>query len=371
MTITIERIELFLVNMQLKDPFETSFGVEFSRECIIVNVAGEGELGWGECVAGNYPGYNAETTGTAWHVLEQFFIPAVLGQKIDDIEHYRKLIGQYKGHQLARAGLEMALWDLFGRAQGRSLREMLGGERSSVPVGVSIGLQADEHSLGAVVDDFLEEGYQRVKLKIKPGVDLSMVKYVREAHPDLALQVDANSAYTLEDASVFQEMDEYELILIEQPLAEDDIIDHSRLQELIRTPICLDESILHLRHARQAVETDACKIINIKPGRVGGLSEAKAIHDYCKGVGVPVWCGGMLETNIGRASNLAIASLPGFLLPGDISASERYYEEDIADPDFVLNVDSTIAVPQGSGLGISVREESLKKFTMKRKAFHA
>lgn len=370
MTITVKRIELFLVSMQLKEPFETSFGVEHARECIIIKVVGEGEVGWGECVAGNYPGYSAETTGTAWHVLEEFFIPSVLGQELVDIEHYRKLIGQYKGHQLARAGLEMALWDLFGRAQGRSLQEMLGGDRKSVPVGVSVGLQADEFSLGRVVDDFLAHGYQRVKLKIKPGVDLSIVKFVREAHPDLALQADANSAYSLDDASVFQAMDEFGLILIEQPLAEDDIIDHGRLQELIGTPICLDESILHLRHARQAIETHACKIINIKPGRVGGLSEAKAIHDYCKGVGAPVWCGGMLETNIGRASNLAIASLPGFILPGDISASERYYEEDIADPDFVLNTDSTIDVPQGPGLGVSVREDSLKKFTLKQQAFH-
>lgn len=371
MMITIERVELFLVSMQLKDPFETSFGVEHTRECILIQVAGEGEVGWGECVAGNYPGYSAETTGTAWHILEQFFIPAVLGQNLVDVEHYRKLINHYKGHQLARAGLEMALWDLFGHAQGRSLQDMLGGERSSVPVGVSVGLQADELSLGGVVDDFLKQGYQRVKLKIKPGVDLSMVKFIREAHPHLALQVDANSAYTLDAASVFQEMDEFGLILIEQPLAEDDIIDHSRLQEVIRTPICLDESILHLRHARQAIETNACKIINIKPGRVGGLSEAKAIHDYCWDIGAPVWCGGMLETNIGRSSNLAIACLPGFILPGDISASERYYDEDIADPDFVLNDDSTINVPQGPGLGISVREESLKKFTLKREAFHA
>jgi O-succinylbenzoate synthase len=371
MTLDIERIELFLVSMRLKDPFETSFGVERARECIIVKVAGEGLSGWGECVAGSYPGYNAETTGTAWHVLEQFFIPAVLGQKFGDVEQYRRLISHYKGNQLARAGLEMALWDLLGQAQDRSLQEMLGGSRRSVPVGVSVGLQASELSLGEVVDDFLGQGYQRVKLKIKPGVDLNMVAFIRQAHPDLALQVDANSAYTLDDAPVFQAMDEYKLILIEQPLAEDDIIDHRRLQEMVTTPICLDESILHLRHARQAVETKACKIINIKPGRVGGLYEALVIHDYCKGMGIPVWCGGMLETNIGRASNLAIASLPGFLLPGDISASERYYEEDIADPDFVLNEDSTIDVPEGPGLGISVRQKSLEKFTLKHETYRA
>jgi O-succinylbenzoate synthase len=367
----IDEIELFIVSMRLKEPFETSFGVEEDRECIIIRARSEGESGWGECVASNYPGYSAETIGTAWHVLEQFFIPAILGNQIEGVEHYRSLIGRYKGHQLARAGLEMALWDLIGHIEGRSLRGIFGGLQSRVPVGVSVGLQADEMRLLEVVEGYLEDGYRRVKLKIKPGVDQQIVEAVRNAYPGLALQVDANSAYTLENSSVFKDMDKYDLILIEQPLAEDDIIDHSRLQELITTPLCLDESILHLRHARQAIETGACKIINIKPGRVGGLSEAIAIHDYCKSVDVPVWCGGMLETNIGRAANLAVASLPGFILPGDISASERYYEEDIAEPNFVLNNDSTIDVPDGPGLGVSVREESLKKFTLKREVFRA
>lgn len=367
----IDEIELFLVSMRLRQPFETSFGVDEDRECIIIRVRSEGEGGWGECVAANYPGYSSETTGTAWHVLEEFFIPSILGTEIESIERYRSIIDRYKGHHLARAGLEMALWDLTGRLDGKPLYQLFGGMQMRVPVGVSVGLQADESALLEVVEGFVDQGYQRVKLKIKPKVDLKVVSPVRKAYPDLPLQVDANSAYTLEGSSIFKEMDAFELILIEQPLAEDDIIDHIQLQKEINTPLCLDESILGLRHARQAIETNACKIINIKPGRVGGLSEAIAIHDYCRSVDVPVWCGGMLETNIGRASNLAIASLPGFTLPGDISASERYYAEDIAEPDFVLNADSTIDVPGGPGLGITVREESLNKFTLKHEVFRA
>jgi O-succinylbenzoate synthase len=281
------------------------------------------------------------------------------------------LIEGYKGHHLARAGLEMALWDLQGHIQGRSLREIFEGGKTKVPVGVSIGLKPDVGSLLDAVRKYLHMGYDRIKLKIKPGTDLDIVAAVRNAYPDLALQVDANSAYTLDDARVFLQMDEFNLILIEQPLGEDDIIDHSRLQPQLQTPLCLDESILHLRHARQAIETEACKIINIKPGRVGGLSEAIAIHDYCRSVDIPVWCGGMLETNIGRASNLALATLPGFVLPGDISASERYYHEDIADPNFVLNDDSTIDVPDTPGLGISIREDSLRAFTLKHETFGA
>jgi O-succinylbenzoate synthase len=365
----IDEIELFLVSMRLKRPFETSFGVEEDRKCIIIRVRSEGESGWGECVAGSLPDYCPETAGTAWHVLEEFFLPSILGTELEGIEHYRSIISQYKGHHLARAGLEMALWDLTGRMEGKPLYQLFGGIRTRVPVGVSVGLQADERTLLEIVEGYVDQGYQRVKLKIKPKIDLAVVSPVRKEYPNLPLQVDANSAYTLESSSVFKDMDAFELILIEQPLAEDDIIDHIQLQKEIHTPLCLDESILCLRHARQAIETDACRIINIKPGRVGGMSEAIAIHDYCKGVDIPVWCGGMLETNIGRASNLAIASLPGFTLPGDISASERYYAEDIAEPDFVLNEDSTIDVPDKPGLGITVQEESLNKFTLKHEVF--
>ncbi len=355
--------------MRLCSPFRTSFGVEQDRDCIILCLQGDGIEGWGECVASSFPGYNYETVGTAWHILKDFFIPTILGKAIADIQHYRDGIAHYRGHNLARAGLEMALWDLLGKAKGQSLATLFKGERERVPVGVSIGLKEDEQTLLDVVSDYINSGYKRVKLKIKPGQDVEVVSPVRRAFPELMLQVDANSAYHLSDAPIFQAMDDINLVLIEQPLAEDDIIDHRELQKQLKTALCLDESILCLRHARQAIALGSCKIINIKPARVGGLSEAIQIHDYCYANGVPVWCGGMLETNIGRASNLALASLPGFTLPGDISASDRYYEIDIAEPSFVLNADSTIDVPKGPGLGVWVDQEALDRFTLRMESF--
>jgi O-succinylbenzoate synthase len=371
MTMRIEEIELRHVRMRLKSPFVTSFGVEVDRDCVVLCVRSEGIEGWGECVASSFPGYNYETTGTAWHVLSEFFIPAILGQEMEGIQDYRDRIEHYKGHNLARAGLEMALWDLFGVASGRSLASMIGGEKDRIEVGVSIGLQKDRATLLEVVADYLDQGYRRIKLKIEPGRDLDVVRPVREAFPGLMLQVDANSAFALSDAEIFRAMDDLHLLLIEQPLAEDDLLDHSRLQSQLETALCLDESILCRRHARQAIELEACRIINIKAGRVGGISESIAIHDFCKEKGVPVWSGGMLETNIGRASNLALASLPGFSLPSDISASDRYYERDIAQPQFELNEDSTIDVPQGPGLGVKVIMEALDAFTLKKDTFKA
>lgn len=367
----IDEIVIRHVRMHLRSPFRTSFGVESDRDCVILCVRSEGLEGWGECVASSYPGYNYETAGTAWHVLDEFFIPAILGDQIDDIQDYRDRIAHYRGHNLARAGLEMALWDLFGKAKEQSLSSVLNGVRTSVPVGVSIGLKEDEAALLDVVSRYVSLGYQRIKLKIKPGRDLTVVKSVREAHPDLLLQVDANSAYQISDTPVFQSMEDLDLVLIEQPLAEDDIVDHRELQAQLTTDLCLDESILCVRHARQAIQLEACRIINIKPGRVGGISEAVKIHDFCQANGVPVWCGGMLETNIGRASNLALASLPGFTLPGDVSASDRYYEFDIAEPSFTLNEDSTIDVPQGPGLGVRVDPSALDQFTLREETFKA
>jgi O-succinylbenzoate synthase len=371
MTLLIEEVELRHVRMRLKSPFQTSFGVEFDRDCVILSVRSGGIEGWGECVASSYPGYNYETAGTAWHILSDFFIPAVMESPIDNIQSYRDRIAHYRGHNLARAGLEMALWDWFGKSSGKSLSAMLGGVREKVSVGVSIGLKEDEATLLETVSDYLKMGYQRIKLKIKPGRDISVVRPVREAYPELRMQVDANSAYTLVDVPVFHAMDDLNLILIEQPLAEDDIIDHCELQAQLTTPVCLDESILSLRNARQAIQLEACRIINIKPGRVGGLDEAVKIHDYCQSKDIPVWCGGMLETNIGRASNLALASLPGFSLPGDISASDRYYATDIAQPSFVLNADSTIDVPTDAGLGVNVDNVALDRFTIRKETFRA
>jgi O-succinylbenzoate synthase len=365
----IESIEIRHVRMRLVSPFGTSFGVEHDRDCIIVCMQSEGMTGWGECVASNFPGYSYETIGTAWHVLSDFFIPAVLGKRVSSVEDFTALYARYKGHRQARAGLEMGLWDLLGKAAQKSLSSLLGGQRASVAVGVSVGIQPDEQQLIEVVEGYVQEGYQRVKLKIKPGRDLKELQAVRRSFPDLKLQVDANSAYSLEDGDTFVAMDPLDLLMIEQPLAEDDLIDHSVLQKSLSTPICLDESIRSARHARQAIEIDACRVINIKSGRVGGLAEARRIHDLSAAQGVPVWCGGMLETGIGRAANLALASLPGFTLPGDISASDRYYLDDIAEPRFTLNPDSTIDVPEGPGLGVNVVEDYLEKVTLRRECF--
>ncbi len=365
MTVRIESVELQHVRLRLKEPFETSFGVEHDRECLILRLRGDGLQGWGECVADAWPGYSYETVGTAWHVLTEFFVPRLLGQPCDDVEALEALLAPFKGHPLAKAGLQMALWDLLGKAQGRPLADMLGGERERVEVGVSIGIQPDVRSLLRTVERYVELGYRRIKLKIKPGRDVEEVRAVRGAFPQVPLQVDANSAYDLEDAPVFEAMDDLGLLLIEQPLAEDDLVDHSLLQQRLQTDLCLDESILSLRHARQALDLGACRVINIKPARVGGLREALRVHDLCRERGAPLWCGGMLETGIGRASNLALASLPGFSLPGDISASDRYFEVDIAEPRFTLNDDSTIDVPQGAGLGVEVDLEALKAHTLR------
>ena len=366
----IESIDVYHVRMRLQAPFETSFGVEHDRDALILRVRSDGLEGWGECVAGSFPGYSYETVVTAWHVLEDFFLPAILGHEVSGIEGFRDRIHAYKGHPLARAGLELGLWDLLARAKGVALSHLLGGSLRKVPVGVSVGIQADRSILLGVVDEYLDAGYRRVKLKIKPGRDVEFVAAVRDAHPDLMLQVDANSAYDLKDAPVFEAMDSMRLLLIEQPLAEDDLLDHAALQKRLSTAICLDESILSARHARQALDGGACRVINIKPARLGGLSEAVAVHDVCRARGVPVWCGGMLETGIGRASNLALASLPGFTLPGDISASDRYYAEDIAWPRFTLNPDSTIDVPTGPGLGIEIDPAALQKVTLRSQTFN-
>jgi O-succinylbenzoate synthase len=281
-----------------------------------------------------------------------------------DAHDFQKRVAGIRGHHLAKAGVEMALWDLLGKRDNKSLREMLGGTRQKVEVGVSIGIQESAPALVRTVASYLEQGYRRVKIKIKPGREVDETTAVRRAYPELRLQVDANSAYTLEMSGVLKAIDDLDLLLIEQPLFEDDIWDHRKLQAEFKTPICLDESVVSARHARYALEMEACKIINIKPARVGGLSQGIAIHDICRERAVPVWCGGMLETGVGRASNLAIASLPGFVLPGDISASDRYYAHDITNERFVLNTDSTIDVPGGPGLGVTLDQAALKQFTL-------
>jgi O-succinylbenzoate synthase len=364
--VKIERITLHHLRMKLQDPFETSFGRISRRDCILIEAQAEGVTAWGECVADRDPGYAYETSETAWHILRDYLVPAVLGQVIESPADYDRLVAHVRGHPMAKAGLEMAFWDLRGKLENKSLAELLGGTRRRVEVGVSVGLQRSPSGLVRAVERYLAEGYRRVKIKIKPGRDVGDTRSVRRAFPELRLQVDANSAYTLESADALLPLDELELLLIEQPLAADDLWDHSRLQQKVVTPLCLDESITAPRHARQALEMDACRIINIKPGRVGGLSQGVKIHDLCQEQGIPVWCGGMLETGVGRAANLAIASLPNFTLPGDISATDRYYAEDITNERFVLNPDSTIDVPDSPGLGVTINRQALEQVTVRR-----
>lgn len=360
----IDSISLHHISMPLVAPFETSFGREIDRQCVLIVLHSEGLTGYGECVATRDPGYNYETTGTAMHILKDFIAPLLLGQDVLDAHDFQKRVEGIRGHHLAKAGVEMALWDLIGKRDGKSLKEMFGGRREKVEVGVSIGIQESASALVRTVASYLDDGYRRVKIKIKPGREVDETSAVRNAYPDLRLQVDANSAYTLESADVLKAIDDLNLLLIEQPLFEDDIWDHRKLQAQFKTPICLDESVITPRHARYAFEMEACKVINIKPARVGGLSQGIAIHNFCLERNMPVWCGGMLETGVGRASNLALASLPGFVLPGDISASDRYYRRDITNERFTLNDDSTITVPNGPGLGVTIDESALKEFTL-------
>lgn len=360
----IESITLYHVSMPLIMPFETSFGRETDRQCVIIEIHSEGLVGYGECVATYDPGYNYETTGTSMHILKDFIVPSILGKDVKDAADYQEKILHIRGHHLAKAGVEMAIWDLLGKRSGKSLRELFGGVRDKVEVGVSIGIQESPAKMVETVAGFVKQGYGRAKLKIKPGKDVEVATAVRKEFPNLRLQVDANSAFSMDDAPSLKPLDKLNLLLIEQPLFEDDIWDHHKFQAQFETPVCLDESIITPRHARYAIEMNACKIINIKAGRLGGLSQGVMVHDMCKEINMPVWCGGMLETGIGRASNLALSSLPNFILPSDVSASNRYYKQDITNETFVLNTDSTINVPTGAGLGVTVNQEALNSFTL-------
>jgi O-succinylbenzoate synthase len=365
-TMKINSITLHHLRMPLVAPFETSFGREIERECVLISINADGLTGYGECVATRDPGYNYETAVTATHIIKDFIAPLILGKDVKDADDFQQRVSGIRGHNLAKAGVEMALWDLIGKRDGKSLKEMFGGVRDKVEVGVSVGLQESPEVLARTVRGYVDAGYARIKIKIKPGRDVGDASAVRKAFPNIRLQVDANSAFTLESAQALKPLDELNLLLIEQPLFEDDIWDHHKLQSQFKTPICLDESILSPRHARYAIEMNACKIINIKAGRLGGLSQAVETHDYCRKQNIPVWCGGMLETGVGRASNIALASLPGFTLPGDISASDRYYTRDITRERFTLNSDSTIDVPRGAGLGVTIDDAALQDFTLNR-----
>jgi O-succinylbenzoate synthase len=357
--------------MVLVSPFVTSMGTEYDEEHIIVRVDAGGVTGWGESVAEGTPFYSYETVQTAWHILEDFLIPAVLGKDITSVDEAIASYAKVRGHMMAKAGLEAALWDAFAKSKNMSLSKMLGGTREKIDVGVSIGIQSSVTGLIKKVEGFLAEGYKRIKIKISPGYDMQFVEALRKEFGDILLQVDANSAYTLDDTDLFKKMDVFNLSLIEQPLGYEDIFDHSKLQRELKTAICLDESIHSLDDTRAAIELGSCRIINIKPGRVGGYTESKLIHDYCASMNIPVWHGGMLESGIGRAGNVALASLPNFTLPGDISASKRYYVEDIVEPEFVVNPDGTMDVPVKPGIGVEVNMKMLEKVTVRSKSFKA
>ncbi len=367
----IRRIELRHTKMELVSPFETSLGVELFEEHIIVRVDGDGVTGWGECVVEPTPSYSYETLQTAWHILKDFLVPGILGKQVDTLAEALSPNAWVRGHRMARAGLEAALADALAKTAGLSLSAFLGGARTRIPVGVSVGLQPSTAGLLAVIAGYLRDGYGRIKIKIAPGRDIALVRAVRKEFPDIQLQVDANSAFTLADIDMLCLMDDYNLQLVEQPLGYDDIFDHSILQKKLRTPLCLDESIYNLSDTKAALALGSCRIINIKPGRVGGYTESVRIHDFCASQNVPVWHGGMDESGIGRAGNVALASLPNFSLPGDISATKRYYREDIVEPAFEVAPDGTMAVPSGPGIGVEVVSERLERVTMRREEFRA
>ncbi len=359
--------------MPLVAPFETSFGVETVEEKILVRVDGDGITGWGECVSMEGPWYSYETTRTAWHVLNDFLVPLVWRSPIAAPQDLPRLAARIRGHNMAKAGLEAALWDWFAKGQGVPLQKLFFAAQTAprnaelprrIPVGVSVGLQATPRALVERVREYLSEGYTRIKIKIKPGQDLELVRALRAEFPTIRLQVDANSAYSLDDAAIFRAMDDYNLLLIEQPLSNDDIYQHSKLQSQLKTALCLDESIHSAADAEAAFELGACRIINIKPGRVGGFTEAIKIHDLAARRGAAVWCGGMLESGIGRAANVALASLPNFSLPGDLSASRRYFTQDIVEPEFEVDREGMMAVPTLPGIGVEVIPAKLDRVTV-------
>lgn len=368
-SISISKVILHKLKMKLKSPFETSFGKFQEKEFFVVEVVDEiGRTGWGESVAFSSPWYSEETVKTNEHMMEDFLIPLLLKAPISHPNEVRERFLKIRRNPMAKAALEGAVWDLYARIQKVPLWKALGGTKKEIEVGVSIGIQPTVTDLLKLIESYLEEGYKRIKVKIKPGNDVEMLREIRKHFPNIPLMADANSAYGLKDIDHLKKLDEFHLMMIEQPLAHDDIIDHARLQKEIDTPICLDESIHSLEDAKKAVELGSCKIINIKIGRVGGLSEAIDIHHYCKSNDIPVWCGGMLEAGIGRAHNIALTTLDHFILPGDTSGSSRYWEEDIIEPEVTVN-NGYISVPMDPGIGYKVNRQTLEKYTVDKKEF--
>ncbi|HEY6538624.1 MAG TPA: o-succinylbenzoate synthase [Candidatus Dormibacteraeota bacterium] len=360
----VEHARLRVVELPLIAPFTTSFGTQTVRRAVLVEVEGDGASGIGECAAGIEPGYSSETTAGALLALRDYIMPSVVGRAPADVDGHAQSWAWVRGHNMAKAAAEMALLDQSGRAQGRSLAQILGGVRDRIGCGVSIGIQATLPATLSAIDGYLAKGYQRIKLKCKPGYDVELARAVRQRFPGTPVMLDANSAYSLQDRDQLRALDQFDLMMIEQPLAHDDLLDHASLQAELETSICLDESVESLTDLRAAIALGSGRILNIKAGRVGGLRPAALIHQTAQEAGWPVWCGGMLETGIGRAANLALAALPGFSLPGDTSASDRYFERDLLEQPFELAPDGTMAVPTRPGLGVDVDQKRLEEITV-------
>lgn len=360
----IAEVNVRKMKMMMKNPFTTSFGTFQEKEFLLVEVKdGNGNSGWGESVAFHSPWYSEETVETNMHIIRDFLVPIVLENEIEHPDQVNELFAHLRKNNMAKSAVEGAIWDLYAKRENITLAEALGGTTEKIEVGISIGINENMAQLIETVGGFVAEGYKRIKVKIKPGFDVNVIRELRKQFPDVPMMADANSAYRMEDLSILKELDQFGLTMIEQPLASDDIIDHAKLQPHLKTPICLDESIHSLEDARKAVELGSTKIINIKIGRVGGLTEAKKIHDYCQEQNIPVWCGGMLESGIGRAHNVALTTLPNFVLPGDTAASSRYWEEDIIAPEVTVE-DGYITVPKQPGIGYAINQDALDRYTI-------
>ncbi|HLL73386.1 MAG TPA: o-succinylbenzoate synthase [Pyrinomonadaceae bacterium] len=368
----IASIELREIRLPLIHFFETSFGRTTERRILLARLLDEeGTEGWGECTAGEGPFYSEEWAESAWSVIKHYLAPMTVGREVEHASDVSRLMKAVRGNRMAKAAIETAVWDIEARRARLPLWKLLGGVHAEIACGVSIGIQDSPEALLEKIARELGAGYQRIKIKIKPGWDISIVERVRAEFPDISLMVDANSAYTLADAPLFQAMDKFDLMMAEQPLAYDDMVDHARLQERIETPVCLDESIRSSEDARKACEMGACRIVNVKLGRVGGHGEAQEVERVCRERNVPVWCGGMLESGIGRAHNIAMATLAGFTLPGDVSASARYWEEEIIEPPVTVSARGTITAPTADGIGFEIKRKRIDALTVRKETYMA
>ncbi|MGA8762132.1 MAG: o-succinylbenzoate synthase [Candidatus Sulfotelmatobacter sp.] len=367
----VEAITLREIHMPLVHFFETSFGRTYSRRILLITAHCEGIDGWGECVAGEDPFYSSEWIESAWPTITRYLAPAILGQKLESARECANRFARVRGHRMAKAALENALWDAEARQLNQPLGKRLGGSRCEIQCGVSIGIQDSIEQLLEKIQIELAAGYRRIKVKVKPGWDVNVLERIRARWSEIVLSCDANSAYTLDQVEHLRSFDQFNLLMIEQPLWDDDIFYHARLQKQLRTALCLDESIVNARSAAIALESGACRIINIKVGRVGGFTEAIKIHDICQSQKIPVWCGGMLESGIGRAHNIAVSTLEGFRLPGDVSASKRYWKEDIIDPEVEVSPQGMIAIRDEPGTGYCVKEDLIERLTVRKETLRA